>query len=249
MTEYDERFFDKRQADVIRSARAVVPIVLELLSPRSVVDVGCARGEWLSVYRELGVGDVAGVDGEYVDTEKLLVPRDCFRARDLSQGLELEGTFDLATSLEVAEHLPAGSSDRFIASLVKLAPAILFSAAIPYQGGTGHVNEQWPGYWAERFARHGYVPVDAIRPRVWTNEDVHTWYRQNTLLYVRPSLVDANPRLREEQQRTRAGQLDVVLPEFYARRANPSTKRLWKALRGRMIGGLRSVLVRGAGES
>jgi hypothetical protein len=33
---------------------------------------------------------------------------------------------------------------------------VLFSAAIPAQGGTGHVNERWPGYSRALFAARGY---------------------------------------------------------------------------------------------
>ena len=55
--------------------------------------------------------------------------------------------FDLVLSLEVAEHLPSECAEAFVESLVNLGPVILFSAAIPYQGGENHVNEQWPEYW------------------------------------------------------------------------------------------------------
>ena len=71
-----------------------------------------------------------------------------------------------------------------VASLTDLAPIVLFSAAIPGQGGEAHINEQWQDYWAERFAKKGYVTVDCIRPRVWTNPQVQYWYAQNMLLYV-----------------------------------------------------------------
>ena len=52
----------------------------------------------------------------------------------------------------------------FVASLARHGDAVLFSAAIPFQGGAGHVNEHWPSYWAADFAVHGFVAVDTIRP-------------------------------------------------------------------------------------
>lgn len=115
----------------------------------------------------------------------LQIPEAFFRPTNLISPDPINRTFDLAVSLELAEHLPAAASDRFISLLTSLAPAVLFSAAIPGQGGTEHVNEQWQSSWAERFKRRDYQPLDAIRPRIWRNDDVAWWYRQNTFLYVR----------------------------------------------------------------
>ena len=185
MSGYDGAFFRLMDAEALRSARRMVPRVLELVRPAWVVDVGCGQGAWLSIFREHGVEEVLGVDGDWVDPANLLIPRERFQHRDLRKPLELENTFDLAVSLEVAEHLPPESADGFVESLARLAPVVLFSAAIPRQGGVGHLNEQWPDYWAERFARQGFVPVDVLRPELWEDREVAWWYAQNTLLFVR----------------------------------------------------------------
>lgn len=243
---YTERFFDKRQGLALRSARGLVPVVVDLLRPKSVVDVGCARGEWLSVYRELGVQDVTGVDGDYVDLEQLLIDRQSFHAQDLAEGVHLGRTFDLAMSLEVAEHLPAEAADRFVASLVKLAPIVLFSAAIPFQGGSGHLNEQWQSDWAVRFARHDYHAIDAIRPRIWKDSSIRMSYRQNTLLYVHRDTLDTRSDLRALADRTRPELLDVVLPDLYLKKSDPSTRRLLRKLRRRLGRDIRSMI--GLGE-
>ena len=149
---YTADFFADHRDGARRSARVVVPLVLELVRARSVVDVGCGDGTWLSVFREHGVEDVRGIDGDYVDRAELQIPRERFHPHDLTRPLELGHTFDLAVSLEVAEHLPPESADDFVTSLTRHAPIVLFSAAAPYQGGQNHVNEQWPAYWAARFA-------------------------------------------------------------------------------------------------
>lgn len=91
---------------------------------------------------------------------------------DLRTCPNLKRSFDLACALEVAEHLPADVANQFVALLVNAAPVEVFSAAIPRQGGKGHVNEQWPTYWASLFANHGYMAVDCIRPAVYGNEHV-----------------------------------------------------------------------------
>ena len=187
-TSYDETFYDIFMAGSLRSAQVVLPIVLDLVKPASVVDVGCGLGLWLSVVAEHGVEDILAVDGDYVDRSRLRVPARAFHAADLSRPLRLDRRFDLAMSLEVAEHLPPERSASFVADLVALAPAVLFSAALPNQGGVDHVNERWLPYWAAEFARHGYVPVDAVRPRVWEDPEVDFWYAQNTMLYVEEAL-------------------------------------------------------------
>ena len=183
MSAYDNYFIHGADRSE-QSARRIVPYVLELVRPHSVVDVGCGVGPWLKVFAELGVRDFVGVDAEYVPREALRFDASRFVAADLTKPLTLDRTFDLAVSLEVGEHLGAESAGTLVASLTKLAPVVLFSAAPPGQGGINHVNEQWPAYWAAFFAEHGYSPIDAIRDRVWDDRDVDWWYRQNTILYA-----------------------------------------------------------------
>ena len=168
----------------LSSARVVLPLVFALRRPASVIDVGCLYGSWAAVCRELGVEDVVGIDGDYVDRRALRIPERSFVAHDLAESLKPTRTFDLAVSLEVAHYLPESRAAGFVADLCALAPVVLFSAAIPCQGGRGHVNEQWPAYWAERFASQRYTPVDCVRDEVWDNATIASWYAQNTLLFV-----------------------------------------------------------------
>ena len=149
------------------------------------LDVGCGTGEWLRAWIELGVEDVVGIDGDYVDRGSIAIPPDRFLARDLSSGRVSAGRrFDLVMAVEVAEHLPPSAADDLVASLTAHAPVVLFSAAVPGQGGPGHVNEQWPEYWVRRFSDRGCVLFDVLRPRIWTDESIDYWYRQNALLFV-----------------------------------------------------------------
>jgi SAM-dependent methyltransferase len=206
---YTADFFTAHRESARRSARVVVPLVLERVAARSVIDVGCGDGTWLSVFREHGIDDVYGVDGDYVARAQLEIPRERFHPHDLSRPLHLTRTFDLAVSLEVAEHLPADAADDFIASLARLAPIVLFSAAAPYQGGEHHVNEQWPAYWAGRFVRHDFVPVDCLRQRIWAHPEVEWWYAQNTFLYVARKRLETDPILAREY--TTAGPVALAL--------------------------------------
>jgi hypothetical protein len=65
------------------------------------------------------------------------------------------------------------------------------------QGGTHHVNEQWPAYWQDLFERQGYRMLDLIRREIWTNPEIQFWYRQNIFLFVVEDLVASRPRFRE----------------------------------------------------
>lgn len=192
-----------------------MPLVLQLLPVRSVVDIGCGVGSWLSVFRKLGIDDICGIDGDYVDQDLLQIPPDRFQSFDLTKPFSLGRVFDLAVSLEVAEHLPADCAAVFVACLTRLAPYVLFSAAIPFQGGTHHVNEQWPDNWAGLFREHDYLPVDFIRKRVWQNDGVSWWYAQNTLLFARADLVKSNAALGAEFEKTNPNQLSLVHPRQY----------------------------------
>lgn len=212
---YSSEFFKQQQDGSYESARRVLPHVIELVSPRSVVDVGCGVGTWLAAARGLGVADVLGVDGAYVDPDMLRIPPDRFRPLDLTRRFALDRTFDLAISLEVAEHLPEASAGTFVLSVTQLAPVILFSAAVPGQGGESHVNEQWQSWWVARFRQCGFEAVDCIRSRIWSDAAVEWWYAQNILLMVRADHLRVSSRLQQEQARG-LNAFDVVHPCGYS---------------------------------
>lgn len=208
---YDAEFFRRQQAESLRSARVVVPLVMDLVRPQSVVDFGCGVGAWLHTFAENGANDLLGIDGDYVDRSTLLFDAARFRVMDLDgPGEALDRRFDLAVCLEVAEHLSARSAPMLIERLTSAAPVVLFSAALPGQGGTRHLNECWPIYWQRLFAMHGYQRLDAIRPRVWRERDVEWWFKQNSYLFVRRELIESDEILREEAACTAASPFELI---------------------------------------
>jgi len=215
MTDYSTEFLALQRASARAAAEVVVPLVIELTRPASVVDVGCGTGTWLAVLHEHGVHDVLGIDGGYVDESALEISRERFLAHDLTAPLELPGRYDLVLALEVAEHLPDESAATFVEGLTKLGPIVLFSAAIPGQGGTNHVNEQWPSYWAALFRRHGYVHVDCLRLGLWDDESVPPWYAQNLLFYVARDALPDHPALARLHDPSQAAPLHLVHPTRY----------------------------------
>ena len=244
---YDTEFYKDRHARSADAARRVLDIVSRFHpGMRSAVDVGCGVGTWLSVLQERGVLDVTGYDGDWVDSTLLEIDRIRFQPRDLSKPLPVPAErFDLAISLEVAEHLHAEHATTFVESLANQSDFILFSAAIPHQGGTHHVNEQWPDYWLELFAEHNYIGLDVIRPEIAGDPAIDFWYRQNTLLIV------ARERLPELSLDTPPEMLTPtaqVAPECYIHRISQYEQRIarmqtvkgaWKNLRRALRGDYR----------
>ena len=208
-TLYDKEFFDRHTDETLQSARIIVPHVLRKVRPRSVVDLGCALGAWLKVFAEHGAEVVQGLDGHYVDSSKLLIDEATFTPVDLVETIKgdlnpviekADGRYDLAVCLEVAEHLPESSASDLVRTLTTLAPIVLFSAAVPGQGGVGHINERWPSYWKSRFEEHGFQRLDPIRRRIWKNQRVHWWYRQNIFLFAAREQIEHSESLREDER-------------------------------------------------
>jgi hypothetical protein len=190
MSVYSHQFFDQQSAGSLASAHVVLKALFDIASFESVVDVGCGVAPWLRAAKDFGVNYVVGLDGDYVDRKCLLVEPACFRscdleAEDLRRVIGDDGPFDLAICMEVAEHLSAGRAPAFVRELCSLSDFVLFSAAIPGQGGTNHVNEQWPEYWAAMFANNSFVCFDVLRPCLWSREECKWWYIQNVLLFAK----------------------------------------------------------------
>lgn len=213
--QYTSDYFQSYLEEVKKSAEAIVPIVMSLIRPESVVDVGCGTGIWLSRFKEHGVNQVLGIDGDYLDRNILELPNEEFRTVNLSHPFELERTFDLTVCLEVAEHLPPESAETFVHCLSKLSPVILFSAAIPFQGGVHHVNEQWPEYWVKYFTDLGFLVWDCVRAKIWKNTSVEYWYAQNILLFIQRDHLKRSPSLWKKWKNWREAPLSIIHPRHY----------------------------------
>ncbi len=196
-TLYDHKFYSQHGDESLGSARILAPLVMRLAPIKSVIDVGCGLGGWLRAFSENGVAVIRGVDGDYVDRSRLYFASELFTTVDLRKPLNLTGKYDLAVCLEVAEHLDARSGRALVHALTDLAPLVLFSAAVPGQGGIGHINEQWPSYWRSLFAERGFRMLDVIRPLIREDRRVKWWYRQNIVMFAGEPALSANPALRD----------------------------------------------------
>lgn len=214
---YTTEYFRRQQENSLLSAREIVPVLLELVHPNSVVDIGCGTGAWLSVFQEHGIKNVFGIDGPHIDRDMLTIDYNRFLNVDLSKAFDLGLKADLVTSLEVAEHLPPEAAETFIQCLVRIAPVVLFSAAIPGQGGMNHFNEQWPDYWAQLFKSNDYLVIDCLRGKIWRNKRIKFWFRQNILIFVAREFMESSASLTAYHEATERFPLSIVHPELLER--------------------------------
>jgi SAM-dependent methyltransferase len=173
------------------SPSIVVPILIELFSPESVIDVGCGTGNFLKIFRDNGIQILKGLDGKWANRELLFkhIHEDEFEEIDLENFSNSKKRYDLAICLEVAEHLKPEAASQFIKALCTYSDTIVFSAAVPDQGGQNHLNEQWPTYWGKLFEQQGFKMYDPLRPLIWNNPSVSYWYKQNVFAYMRNNTV------------------------------------------------------------
>jgi SAM-dependent methyltransferase len=219
---YDDHYHDLKAAESRRAADAVLPLVLAVVDVKCVLDVGCGYGDWLAAARAFGITDLAGVEGPWAEAWRergVLATQFELMLLDLERPLRLGRRYDLVVCIEVAEHLTAARGPGFVADLCAAAGAVLLGAAIPGQKGPNHVNERWPSEWAADFARHGYQPLDCIRPRVWGDSALLVHHRQNPVLFVHEhGLAEARARAVNLPQPNPAA-LDLVHPQLYLRAA------------------------------
>ena len=202
------------------AAQIIVPLLRERLGFQSVLDVGCGVGIWLMEFQNQGAIEILGLDGEWVPKDKLLIPENAFRVHNFKTPIRLERKFDLVLSLEVAEHIPEKFANDFVESLTAHGDTIVFSAAVPGQGGFQHVNEQLQDHWITRFGKLGFRAYDVIRPAIWSNPRVPFYYAQNILVFSRRPLPFPTEFI-----------TSPIHPELFGRRTDPRNYSLRAVIR------------------
>src|SRR4029079_16068125 len=104
------------------------------------------------------------------------------------QPIDLGRKFDICLCLEVAEHIGEPRVGILFKNLVAHSDLIIFSAAVPGQGGEHHVNEQAPSYWKALFSEHNFYCQDLLRPIIWDDSEILWWYRQNIFVASKTKL-------------------------------------------------------------
>ena len=175
----------------LKSPREIIPTIIELLNPKSVIDVGCGLGTFLKVFKENGVEKILGIDGSWCKKDLLFENIDPseFLEHEMENRIKVNDIFDLVICLEVAEHISPERAETFVEDLTKMGNTILFSAAIPFQGGDHHLNEQWITYWEKIFNKNGFQVFDKLKPFFWNNDDIFLWYKQNMVIVTKDESV------------------------------------------------------------
>ncbi len=217
---YSNKFFKDFSKTAEESAKELVPLFIKIFKPNSVIDLGCGLGFFIKSFIENGILDVCGIDGDWVPLEDLVIPKEVFIAKDLTIDLDIGRKFDVAISLEVAEHIPSDKVKIFLKNLEKCSNNIIFSAAIPYQGGTGHCNERWQSFWVNYFKHSGYYFID-VRPIIWNNHKIANYYRQNLLIFTKSESIK-NEFYKNFYKNFDIYILDIVHPEIWQAKVDPS---------------------------
>jgi cyclopropane fatty-acyl-phospholipid synthase-like methyltransferase len=224
---YNNSFFDELTNNSYTSGKKILSILSNLVKFESMIDIGAGLGPWTKAFIELkNKHNCIAIDGDYVQKNKLLIPEENFISIDVSKPFDLKKKFDLAISMEVGEHLPHASSKDFIESITKHADVVLFSAAIPGQQGTYHINEQYPEYWAAIFNSLGYTTVDLIRDIIWDDTTIDRWYRQNTLLFIKDTELYKYPTLALKKEKEKLTKIHPEAFEYFSKRS--SSLQTWK---------------------
>ena len=180
---YSGKYYERRRELSFTSGGITLRYLNKVYDFSSVVDFGCGTGTWLKVCQDIGCKDILGLD-DYANETLLEIPQANFLRKNIGEPIKLQKKYDLAISLEAAEHIALGFSENIVKNLVHASDVILFSAALPGQGGTNHVNEQPPNFWAEEFNRHNFLQYDFLRSLIWEENEVAWWYKQNIFLYI-----------------------------------------------------------------
>lgn len=130
--------------------RVLLAIFATFGIPGSLLDLGCGTGVMVKTAKALGVHAI-GVDIDPPQGEG-------FIRYNLTRSLDLGRVFDMVICLEVAEHLPDWAAPVLCQTITRhthINGRLIFSAALPNQGGNSHQNEQPPAYWRGLLYEHG----------------------------------------------------------------------------------------------
>ena len=187
---YDSNYYASTvEGPAVGSAAAISESIILDLRPNTIVDVGCGTGALLEALRKGGC-QVFGLEystaalrycqARALDVRKFDLERDSFAA---------DQVFDVAISMEVGEHLPEETADRYVDLLTRLSGMIVFTAAPPGQGGDDHVNEQPQSYWIAKFQVLGFDYDDVLSSRwssTWREKVVVApFYHENLMIFRR----------------------------------------------------------------
>jgi SAM-dependent methyltransferase len=189
---FNSKIFDYDYAPIANAIKAQY-------APKSIIEIGCGNGDLSKLLSREGIA-VTAIDGYSAPNfskDNLIT----FYKVDLNEAFavkafftSLDRKFDVAICMEVAEHLKPEVSEQLIESLTSVSDVIIFSAAVPEQGGDGHINCRNRLFWHNLFEQNKFFLRDTIRSKIRQNPRVGRWYALNTLDYTR---VNSSPTVED----------------------------------------------------
>lgn len=129
--------------------------IVEDIKPRTVLDAGCAMGLLVEALRDRGV-DAEGVDiSDYAISQGREDVRPHLWVGSILE--PLPGRYDLIVCIETLEHLAKADAEKAVDNFCEHTDDVLFSSSPGHFKEVTHVNVQPTAYWAELFARHGFL--------------------------------------------------------------------------------------------
>lgn len=169
------------------SAKKILSVIVPLLPKvSSVLDLGCGLGAWSSVLEEQLNPKLELIDHPATPIEELLVEdKSVFKPLNLDISLPCEGQRDMILCIEVLEHFKEEVALRLHDFICNSTDLVLFSAAVPGQGGIGHINCRRHSYWHDKFSNRGFKYFDGFKSEIVHDQAIPFWLRQNLFIYYR----------------------------------------------------------------
>lgn len=166
---------------------SIASLIFKTYQPKTIVEFGCGPGHLTRELDKLNIA-VTAIDG-FSNPDFKRAKSITFTKVDLNDQKAIaqflgDKKFDLAICTEVGEHLNPASSVHLVKYLTQSAPVVIFSAAVPGQGGHGHINCQPRELWHDLFSKSGFRLIDSFRQKLRDNETLAMWYKLNLLDYV-----------------------------------------------------------------
>ena len=185
---YKNKYYQRHRDLTLSSAKKIIQLFPNTFNPKSVLDIGCGTGEWMSLFKtKYPSCNLVGIDGHWIKSDDLICKDIDLFNLDLSSDLAskvFEKKYDLIICLETITDLTEQCGNNLIEKICKSSDICLFSSGTPVQTHTPHKNRQWQSYWRGLFEKNGFKVLDVIRPAIWNDNDVGAWYRQNCFLFV-----------------------------------------------------------------
>lgn len=185
---YDDRYF-KWHYDVTRTyAINTMNWFIETYKPNSIIDYGCGIGAYLESGLRKNITKLKGFD---IGGEKLIPyidksVKEFIEFLDCTNPIQTE-KYDCVVSLETGEHIEPQGSDTFVDNILNSLDEkgfVLFSAAPPGQGGSGHINCQPKSFWIQKFNSRGVFENEEM-----TKTIIDNWNKLGAPDYICSNLI------------------------------------------------------------